>query len=122
MCCGALRRIAVAASHPADGYIYADAKRRGMNALLWTLLAMLLPKPIGFIAYFLLRGRCRCRVRIARIRLAPISPTAQVRISRWRQAVRGAAAASGETMSAVLIAGRSVQSATPPNLGGLAPE
>ena len=26
-----------------------------MNALLWTLLALLLPKPIGFIAYFLLR-------------------------------------------------------------------
>ncbi len=37
------------------GYIYADAKRRGMNAILWTLLIILIPKPIGFIAYFLLR-------------------------------------------------------------------
>ncbi len=37
------------------GYIYADAKRRGMNAVLWTVLVILIPKPIGFIAYFLLR-------------------------------------------------------------------
>jgi MFS family permease len=37
------------------GYVYADAKRRGMNALLWTLLVILIPKAIGFIAYFLLR-------------------------------------------------------------------
>lgn len=37
------------------GYIYADSKRRGMNAVLWTLLVVLIPKPIGFIAYFLLR-------------------------------------------------------------------
>ncbi len=37
------------------GYIYADAKRRGMNAVLWTVLVFLTPKPIGFIAYFLLR-------------------------------------------------------------------
>jgi RNA polymerase subunit RPABC4/transcription elongation factor Spt4 len=37
------------------GYIYADAKRRGMNAVLWVLLVLLIPKPIGFIAYFLLR-------------------------------------------------------------------
>jgi hypothetical protein len=44
-----------AASFLLVGYIYSDAKRRGMNALLWTLLALLLPKPIGFILYFLLR-------------------------------------------------------------------
>lgn len=37
------------------GYIYADAKRRGMNAVLWVILIILIPKPIGFIAYFLLR-------------------------------------------------------------------
>jgi Double zinc ribbon len=37
------------------GYVYADAKRRGMNALLWTLLVIVIPKAIGFIAYFLLR-------------------------------------------------------------------
>jgi RNA polymerase subunit RPABC4/transcription elongation factor Spt4 len=37
------------------GYIYADAKRRGMNAILWVVLVILIPKMIGFIAYFLLR-------------------------------------------------------------------
>ena len=37
------------------GYVYADSKRRGMNALLWTLLVILIPKAIGFIAYFMLR-------------------------------------------------------------------
>ena len=37
------------------GYVYADAKRRGMNAVLWTLLVILIPKALGFIAYFLLR-------------------------------------------------------------------
>jgi Double zinc ribbon len=37
------------------GYVYADAKRRGMNALLWTLLVIFIPKALGFLAYFLLR-------------------------------------------------------------------
>jgi len=37
------------------GYVYADSKRRGMNALLWTLLVIFVPKAMGFIAYFLLR-------------------------------------------------------------------
>src|ERR1035437_10501788 len=46
------------------GYVYADSKRRGMNALLWTLLVIFVPKALGFIAYFLLRkqiGRASCR-------------------------------------------------------------
>ncbi len=37
------------------GYVNADARRRGMNALLWTLLVIFVPKALGFIAYFLLR-------------------------------------------------------------------
>jgi RNA polymerase subunit RPABC4/transcription elongation factor Spt4 len=37
------------------GYVYADAKRRGMHAVLWVLLIVLIPKPVGFLAYFLLR-------------------------------------------------------------------
>jgi predicted amidophosphoribosyltransferase len=37
------------------GYVNADSKRRGMNSLLWTLLVILVPKALGFIAYFLLR-------------------------------------------------------------------
>src|SRR6516225_10303557 len=31
------------------GYVYADAKRRGMRAVLWVVLIILLPKGIGFI-------------------------------------------------------------------------
>lgn len=36
-------------------YIYRDAKRRNMNAVLWTLLAIFAPSGIGIILYFLLR-------------------------------------------------------------------
>jgi len=52
---GLLAGVMLAATLALIGYIYADSKRRGMNALLWTLLVILVPKPIGFIAYFLLR-------------------------------------------------------------------
>jgi hypothetical protein len=52
---GALGALFLAATILLTGYIYADAKRRGMNAVLWTVLVLLIPKPIGFIAYFLLR-------------------------------------------------------------------
>lgn len=37
------------------GYIYADAKRRGMRYVMWTLLAVFIPNAIGIILYFLLR-------------------------------------------------------------------
>jgi Double zinc ribbon len=37
------------------GYVNADSKRRGMNSLLWTLLVIVVPKALGFLAYFLLR-------------------------------------------------------------------
>jgi hypothetical protein len=37
------------------GYIYADARRRGMRAVVWTLLAFLIPNAIGFILYFIMR-------------------------------------------------------------------
>lgn len=36
-------------------YVYADAKRRGMRAVLWTLVAAFVPNALGFIVYFLLR-------------------------------------------------------------------
>lgn len=38
-----------------DGYVYADAKRRGMRYVMWTLLAALVPNGIGIILYFVLR-------------------------------------------------------------------
>lgn len=37
-------------------YVCRDAKRRGMNAALWTLIAVAAPALIGFIIYLLIRG------------------------------------------------------------------
>jgi hypothetical protein len=37
------------------GYVNRDAKRRGMNYVLWTVLVILIPNAIGFIFYFLVR-------------------------------------------------------------------
>jgi hypothetical protein len=37
------------------GYVYGDARRRGMNHVLWTLLAVFIPNAIGVILYFILR-------------------------------------------------------------------
>jgi len=52
------------------GYVYADAKRRGMRYVMWTWLAALIPNAIGIILYFILREpllvycpKCGARVR-----------------------------------------------------------
>jgi RNA polymerase subunit RPABC4/transcription elongation factor Spt4 len=37
------------------GYIWADAKRRGMSPLLWLLVSLLVPYLIGAILYFVVR-------------------------------------------------------------------
>jgi len=37
------------------GYVYGDAKRRGMRYVMWTLLAIFVPNLIGIILYFILR-------------------------------------------------------------------
>jgi RNA polymerase subunit RPABC4/transcription elongation factor Spt4 len=37
------------------GYVYADAKRRGMRYVMWTVLAIFIPNAIGIILYFILR-------------------------------------------------------------------
>ena len=36
-------------------YVNRDAKRRGMNSTLWTVLVLLVPDAIGFIIYFVVR-------------------------------------------------------------------
>ena len=46
-------------------YVYQDAKRRGMNAVLWALVAAVAPALIGVIVYLLVRGNysdLRCPV------------------------------------------------------------
>jgi len=40
---------------PLYGYIFGDAKRRGMRYVMWTLLAIFVPDFIGVIIYFILR-------------------------------------------------------------------
>ena len=37
-------------------YVFRDATSRGMNAVLWTLIAVIAPSLIGFIIYLLVRG------------------------------------------------------------------
>ena len=37
-------------------YVYRDAERRGMNALLWALVAVFAPSLIGLIIYLVVRG------------------------------------------------------------------
>jgi Double zinc ribbon len=37
------------------GYIYGDARRRGMRYVMWTLLAIFLANGVGIILYFILR-------------------------------------------------------------------
>jgi hypothetical protein len=37
------------------GYVYADARRRVMPPILWTLVAMLVPNLLGFLIYFAIR-------------------------------------------------------------------
>ncbi len=38
------------------GYVYGDAKRRGMPAWAWAIAAALIPNLIGFILYFVFRA------------------------------------------------------------------
>jgi RNA polymerase subunit RPABC4/transcription elongation factor Spt4 len=37
------------------GYVNADAKRRGMNSTLWTLVAIFVPYLIGVVTYLVIR-------------------------------------------------------------------
>lgn len=37
-------------------YVFQDAKRRNMNAILWTVVAVLVPGLLGFLIYLLVRG------------------------------------------------------------------
>jgi Double zinc ribbon len=39
------------------GFVYGDAKLRGMRYVMWTLLAIFLPDAIGIILYFILRDK-----------------------------------------------------------------
>jgi RNA polymerase subunit RPABC4/transcription elongation factor Spt4 len=47
--------LAVAGNILLIGYVYGDARRRGMRYVMWTLLAIFLFNGIGIILYFILR-------------------------------------------------------------------
>ena len=53
---GAMGGLFAAAYVLLAGYVYADASRRGMPAIAWTALTVLVPNAIGFVLYFLLRN------------------------------------------------------------------
>ncbi len=53
------------------GYINADARRRGMRYVMWTLLAIFVPNSIGIILYFIFRdpllatcAKCGAQARV----------------------------------------------------------
>jgi hypothetical protein len=50
-----LAGLVLAAYVVAIGYVYGDARRRGMRYVVWTLLAIFVPNGIGILLYFLLR-------------------------------------------------------------------
>jgi len=41
------------------GYINRDAKRRGMNPALWTIVALFIPNALGILLYFVMRQPLR---------------------------------------------------------------
>lgn len=55
VCMGAVCGIFLSLYTLLIGYVNRDAGRRGMNRVVWTLLAMFVPNALGIILYFLLR-------------------------------------------------------------------
>jgi RNA polymerase subunit RPABC4/transcription elongation factor Spt4 len=55
VCLGTLCGIFLAFYTLLIGYVNRDAGRRGMNRVVWTLLAMFVPNALGIILFFLLR-------------------------------------------------------------------
>ena len=76
------------------GYVWGDARRRGMNHVMWTLLALFIPSAVGIILYFILRdpvpvrapraGRLPARdTPTARAAARPCGRRARTAGSRW---------------------------------------
>ena len=75
------------------GYVYGDARRRGMNYIAWTILALLIPNALGIVIYFIMRAplgggicpHCNSRIPAGSVfcnrcgtRVAPASPSNQI--------------------------------------------
>jgi Phospholipase_D-nuclease N-terminal len=52
---GSLAGVLLAAWVTCLGYVYADARRRAMPPILWTLVAIFIPNLLGFLLYFAIR-------------------------------------------------------------------
>jgi hypothetical protein len=55
ICFGLVAGVVIAIWILGLGYVYADARRRGMPPILWTLIAAFIPNLLGFLLYFALR-------------------------------------------------------------------
>jgi hypothetical protein len=71
------------------GYIFADARRRGMNYVLWTLLAIFIPSGVGIILYFILREPIPVPCSSCGTAVAAACPRCRQPIeASWRNCVR----------------------------------
>lgn len=52
LCFGLLAGVLIATWAICLGYVYADARRRAMPPILWTLVAAFIPNLLGFLLYF----------------------------------------------------------------------
>jgi len=52
LCFGLLAGVLIASWAICLGYVYADARRRAMPPILWTLVAAFIPNLLGFLLYF----------------------------------------------------------------------
>ena len=67
------------------GYVYADAKRRGMRYVMWTLLAALIPNAIGDHPVLRAAGSAAGELHaLRRAGPAGVSLLSEVRRRRWR--------------------------------------
>jgi hypothetical protein len=79
------------------GYIWGDARRRGMNHVLWTLLAIFIPHAVGIILYFILRDplaypcpACRSLASKGHAYCASCGSALRASCPRCQQSVEGA--------------------------------
>ena len=98
------------------GYVYGDARRRGMRYVMWTLLAIFLFNGIGIILYFILReplmvycSRCGAG-RTAQSRILPALRSG--RAARLPRRVTARSSPAGLTAP-----GAEISCKTPPSMG-----
>ena len=92
------------------GYVWGDARRRGMNHVMWTLLALFIPYAVGLILYFILRDpvpvpcpSCAAPARKGHAFCASCGAAVRAACPQCRQPVEGAwrnCASCGQSLQA----------------------